>query len=66
MEKAFELLGVKRLEDVLYVGDNDIDFVSADNAGIDAMLVKFAPRSLNMEEKFKYTITSFKEVLNYV
>ena len=66
MEKAFELLGVKQLEDVLYVGDNDIDFVSADNAGIDAMLVKFAPRSLNMEEKFKYTITSFKEVLNYV
>lgn len=66
MEKAIELLGVDNLQDILYVGDNDIDYVSANNANIDAMLVKFGPRDLKLEHKFKYKITSFEEVLNYV
>ena len=64
--EALRLLNHYCLDEVLYVGDNDIDYVSAANAGIDAMLVRFAKRDLRLADKFKYCITSFEEIKNYV
>ena len=39
IEKALERLGIEDKGKVLYIGDNDIDYETATNAGTDAMLV---------------------------
>ena len=43
INKALERLGIADKDKVLYIGDNDIDYETAVNAGTDAMLVTWGP-----------------------
>ena len=60
--KAMEALNITNKEDVLYVGDNDIDFETACNAGVDAMLVSWGPREIKCLNKAKYEAKSYNEM----
>ena len=59
---ALEKLGVSNKEEVLYIGDNDIDYVTASNAGVDALLVTWGPRKINVLDKAKYVAKSYNEI----
>ena len=60
--KAMEVLGIKDKKDVLYIGDNDIDYYSGTNAGVDTFLVTWGPREIKSVNKAKYTASSYNEV----
>ena len=62
IKKAMEALNIKNIEDVLYVGDNDIDYFTAENAGVDCMLVSWGPRIIKCIDKAKYEAKSYNEV----
>ena len=55
-----KLGGVK--EKTLYVGDNDIDFYTADHAGVDSMICTWGPRTLTVLDKCTYKVNSYKEI----
>ena len=59
INKAIALLGSQK---AIYLGDNDIDLVSANNAHIDSILVHFAPREVNHPELATYEVNSYKEL----
>lgn len=46
----------------IYIGDNAIDKLSADNAGVDCALVAWGPRVLPKEIKPKYRFNSYLEL----
>lgn len=60
--KAMEELGVSGLSEVLYIGDNKIDLVTANNAGVDGALVSWGPRKMDPSLKPKMIISSFEEL----
>lgn len=60
--KAMEVLDVHDLSKVLYIGDNKMDLVTADNAGVDCALVTWGPRVLDKDLKPKYLISSYEEL----
>ncbi len=60
--KALKELGANNLQEALYIGDNALDLESANNAGIDCMLVTWGPRVLSKELKPKYWAKDFLEV----
>lgn len=60
--KAMEMVGVKNKGDVLYIGDNDIDYYSGTNAGIDTLLVTWGPREIKSVNKAKYVALSYNDV----
>ena len=60
--KALETLGIKNKGDVLYVGDNDIDYFTAENAGVDCLLVSWGPREIKCLDKAKYEAKSYNEL----
>lgn len=62
VKKAMEELGVFDLSKVLYVGDNKIDLVCANNAGIDGALVTWGPRKVDPTLKPKLFISSFEDL----
>ena len=64
IKKAMEALNIKNIEDVLYVGDNDIDYFTAENAGVDCMLVSWGPRVIKCIDQAKYEAKSYNEVRN--
>lgn len=49
-------------ERTLYIGDNEIDLLSANNAGIDCALVYWGPRVLSPNLQPKYKLNSFLEL----
>ena len=59
---AMKKLGIKDKKDVLYIGDNDIDYVTASNAGVDSMLVTWGPRVIKLLDKAKYQAKSYNEM----
>ena len=59
---AMEKLNIQNKSDVLYVGDNDIDYLTAENAGVDAMLVSWGPREIKLLNKAKYVASSYNEM----
>ena len=59
--EAMKKLNIKNKEDVLYVGDNDIDYFTANNAGVDAMLVSWGPREIKCLDKAKYEAKSYND-----
>lgn len=59
---AMKKLNIKNKEDVLYVGDNDIDYITASNAGVDAMLVTWGPREIKCLDKAKYLAKSYNDM----
>ena len=60
--KAMEALNIKNKGDVLYIGDNDIDYFTAENAGVDCMLVSWGPRVIKCIDKAKYEAKSYNEM----
>lgn len=53
-------------EETLYLGDNDIDYITASNAGVDCLICAWGPRKLSVLDKCKYVAKSYldiKEVL---
>lgn len=60
--KAMNILGIKNKEEVIYIGDNDLDYKTAENAGIDSMLVSWGPRKLKCLDEAKYQVKSYKEM----
>ena len=59
---ALEKLGIKNKEEVLYIGDNDIDYITASNAGVDTLLVTWGPRTINVLDKAKYLAKSYNDI----
>ena len=59
---AMKALNVDDKRDVLYIGDNDIDYFTAENAGVDAMLVSWGPREIKCLDKAKYEAKSYNEL----
>ncbi|MFA6942829.1 MAG: HAD family hydrolase, partial [Bacilli bacterium] len=49
--------------EVLYVGDNGVDFQFAENVGIDSMLVTWTLREIPQYAKPKYFVSSFDEIV---
>ena len=62
IEKALERLGIEDKGKVLYIGDNDIDYETATNAGTDAMLVTWGPREIKRKGDAKYAVSSYNEL----
>ncbi len=62
IEKALERLGIEDKGKVLYIGDNDIDYETATNAGTDAMLVTWGPREIKRKKDAKYAVSSYDEL----
>ncbi len=60
--KALEKLNIKNKEEVLYIGDNDIDYITASNAGVDTLLVTWGPRKINVLDKAKYLAKSYNDM----
>ena len=60
--KALEKLNIKNKEEVLYIGDNDIDYITATNAGVDTLLVTWGPRKINVLDKAKYLAKSYNDM----
>ena len=59
--EAMKKLNINNKEEVLYVGDNDIDYFTAENAGVDAMLVTWGPREIKCLDKAKYEAKSYND-----
>ena len=59
---AIETLGIKNKRDVLYLGDNDIDYETASNAGVDTLLVTWGPREIKCLSKAKYQALSYNDI----
>ena len=49
-------------QETLYIGDNDIDYLTATDAGVDCMLVNWGPRELKLLDKAKYVISKYEEM----
>ena len=62
IDKAIERLGIEDKGKVLYIGDNDIDYETACNAGTDAMLVTWGPREIKRVKDAKYAVSSYDEL----
>ena len=62
IDKALEKLGIINKKEVLYLGDNDIDYETASNAKVDALLVTWGPRKINVLDKAKYLAKSYNEI----
>ena len=60
--KALHQLGIKKKEEALYIGDNDIDYITAENAGVDTLLVSWGPREIKCINKAKYVAQSYNEI----
>ena len=62
INKALEKLNIKNKEEVLYIGDNDIDYATASNAGVDTLLVTWGPRTINVLDQAKYLAKSYNDI----
>ena len=49
-------------EDTLYIGDNDIDYETACNAGVDSLICSWGPRELTVLDKCTYQANSYYEI----
>ena len=62
INKALDKLGISNKEECLYLGDNDIDYETASNAGVDTLLVTWGPRKINVLDKAKYLAKSYNDI----
>ena len=62
INKALERLAIADKDKVLYIGDNDIDYETACNAGTDAMLVTWGPREIKCIKAAKFAVSSYNEL----
>lgn len=62
IHKAMKELGVSDLSEVLYIGDNKLDILTANNAGVDGALVSWGPRKMDLSLKPKFIISSYEDL----
>ena len=62
IDKAMKELGVFDLSKVLYIGDNKLDILTAENAHVDSALVTWGPRKVDKSLKPTIFIDSFKDL----
>ncbi len=60
--KSMDILGASDLSEVLYIGDNKLDLVTANNANVDCALVTWGPRVLDPSLKPTMKISSYEEL----
>ena len=61
--KSMYQLNESNLKKVLYVGDNKLDLLTANNANVDCALVTWGPRKIDKDLKPTMFISSYKELL---
>ena len=61
--KAMHELSVSDLSKVLYIGDNKLDVMCANNAHVDSALVTWGPRKIDPSLKPTFFIDSYKDLL---
>lgn len=66
MLKAMHMLGEEDVNKIIYVGDNESDLKTANNAKCDCVLVNWGPRKLSENVKSKYRINTFDELLEVI
>ena len=64
--KAMELTNIFDKSKVIYVGDNNIDYFTAVNAGVDSAIINWGPRASTINVNPTYKIDSFDELLEVV
>ena len=62
INRALELLNITDKKRVLYIGDNDIDYFTAENAQVDSLLAAWGPREIKCIDKAKYHAASYNEI----
>ena len=62
INKALEKINIIDKSSVLYIGDNDIDYFTANNANVDSLLVSWGPREIKCIDKAKYNAKSYNEI----
>ena len=63
--KIIEQTGSKK-EECLYIGDNNADFYTARNAGIDCLIVAWGPRQFKDDVKPVKFVKSYKEMEEFI
>ena len=61
INEAMRRFNVKK-EETLYLGDNDIDYITATNAGVDSLICAWGPRELTVLDKCKYQANSYLDI----
>ena len=59
--EAMHHFGIKNKEDVIYIGDCYIDYVTAQNAGVNFGYISWSPRPINKDLKVDAKITNYKD-----
>lgn len=62
IDKALDKLNIQDKKEVLYIGDNDIDYETATNAHVDCLLVTWGPREIKSINKAKYLAKSYNDI----
>jgi len=62
IDKALEKLNILDKKEVLYIGDNDIDYRTAENAQVMTLLVTWGPREMKCLKQAKYLANSYNEI----
>ena len=57
---AMKKFGIENKDDVIYIGDGQIDYLTAKNAGVKFGLVSWSPRQIEGNPKIDVKIESFK------
>lgn len=63
---AMEKLGLNNKDEILYVGDNEVDYQVAKNAKVHSALVVWGPRVLDNKLTPDIKVKSYKELEHYV
>ena len=63
---AMKYFGVNNKDEVLYVGDGLIDYLTAKNAGIKFALVDYSPRKDNIPNDIDMLIKDWKEFVEVI
>ena len=67
MLMAIKRFNITNKEDVLYIGDNEGDYICSENAGIDCMLVNWSPRTIDKAKVHpRYYLNSFKDFFEVI
>ena len=62
IKMAMKRLDILNKEEVLYIGDNDIDDETAKNADVDSLLVTWGPRTIKRIKQANYLAKSYSEI----
>ena len=66
IHQCMKHFGIKDPQKVLYVGDGQIDFLTAKNAGVKFAYVKWSPRHLESDAKVDLYIENYQQFLEEI